>query len=202
MVDWVEVVDGFLDAGIHNAGSIYARPGGSLLMMVGLPASGKSLLVEHLQALLPVLVVSSDQLRRLALAQPGYSHEEVDGIYDLCHAVIGRRLGRGERVVFDATNLLRRRRQALRQVAAQSGAAVAVCHVIASAAATRRRLQARQSQARRSGDLSDAGWSVYQLLQNQFEPLQLPHLLLDTSSASPAQLARQLRDYWLAQEVV
>lgn len=194
MVDWIEVVDEALPAGIH------ARPGGSLLMMVGLPGAGKSLLLDHLQALLPVVVVSSDQVRTLALAQPGYSHEEVDAIYNLCHAVIRRRLAQGQRVVFDATNHLRRRRQALRRLAMQSGAAVAVCHVTASVAVTRRRLQARHSQARRSGDLSDAGWSVYQLLQSQFEPLEFPHLSLDTSSAPPAQLACQLRDYWLAQE--
>ncbi len=201
MVDWIEVVDKSLPAGI------YARPGGSLLMMVGLPGAGKSLLIDHLQVetlhcnvSTPVVVVSSDQVRTLALAQPGYSHEEVDAIYDLCHAVIGRRLAQGQRVVFDATNHLRRRRQALRRLAMQSGAAVAVCHVTASAADTRQRLQARHSHTRRPGDLSDAGWSVYELLQNQFEPLHLPHLVLDTSAAPPDQLARQLRDYWLAQE--
>ncbi len=57
-------------------------------MMVGLPGSGKSLLIDHLQALLPVVVVSSDQVRRLALAQPGYDVAEVDAISDLCYAVI------------------------------------------------------------------------------------------------------------------
>lgn len=212
--DLVEMVDESVagSAGIYAAG-IYAAnipaaaapappPGGSLLMLVGLPGAGKSLLIHHLQALLPVTVVSSDQVRIRALAQPGYSLEEVDAIYDLCHAVIGRRLAQGQRVVFDATNLLRRRRQALRRTAAQSGAIVAVCHVTASAADTRQRLQARHSQTRRPGDLSDAGWSVYELLQNQFEPLQLPHLVLDTSVAPPDQLAHQLRDYWLAQETI
>ncbi len=209
MVDWVEVVDKALmatagmNAGKTNAAGIPAAPpGGSVLMMVGLPGSGKSLLIDHLQALLPVVVVSSDQVRRLALAQPGYDVAEVDAIYDLCYAVIARWLARGQRVAFDATNLLRRRRQALRQAAAPSGAVVVVCHVIASAVETRQRLQARHSHTRRPGDLSDAGWRVYELLQSQFEPLQLPHLILDTSIAPPDQLAHRLRDYWLALETI
>ncbi|MCA9937215.1 MAG: ATP-binding protein [Anaerolineales bacterium] len=194
MEQWLQEADGRMPAGI------FARAGGSLLMMIGLPGAGKSHLINHVQSLLPCIVVRSDDVRAQRLSHPQYAQSEKDAIYALCHALIARRLRRGQRVVFDATNHLRARRHALLEVAAQCGAAVAICHVSASEEATRQRLLARHNGARRAEDRSDAGWRVYQLLREQFEPPRLPHLALDSSATPSPDLARRLCDYWLACE--
>jgi hypothetical protein len=48
--------------------------------------------------------------------------------------------------------------------------------------------------------MSDAGWSVYQWMVAAQEPIVHDHLILDTTTTPPEQLARELRAYWLEVE--
>jgi predicted kinase len=91
--------------------SPYARPGGSLLVMVGLPGTGKSLIVENLISITPSVVISTDGVRRYMRRYPTYTAAEMMFVYEVCHRVIEQRLGRGQRVIFDGTNHEAARRQ-------------------------------------------------------------------------------------------
>lgn len=178
----------------------FARPGGSLLLMVGLPGSGKSSLVTQLQELLPSFVISTDWVRRHMRQSPTYTAAEMMFVYEVCNQVIGLRLKGGQRVIFDGSNYQAARRERLFKTADRYRAAVAVCHVQAAEAVVRDRLRKRTAGQRRDGDLSDAGWSVYQWMVQAQEPIVESHLTVDTSATAPDVLARQLRDYWLACE--
>lgn len=178
----------------------YIRPGGSLLIMVGLPGSGKSLVVEKMAAVLPCVAISTDKVRLFMRRYPTYTAAEMMFVYEVCHRLIEQRLGRGQRVVFDGTNYLAARRQQLFKLAQRRNAPVAVCLVQASEEAVRHRLSARMGAGRRDSDLSDAGWAVYQWMVQAQEPVVGPHLILDTTTSPPDLLAAQLRDYWLTCE--
>lgn len=174
----------------------FARPGGSLLVMVGLPGTGKSLIVESLIKLMPAAVISTDFVRRYMRNNPTYTAAEMMFVYQVCHLVIELRLSRGQRVIFDGTNHAAARRQQLFDIARKQNSPLAVCQVQASEAVIRERLLSRKSGNRRDTDMSDAGWSVYQWMVAAQEPIVHEHLILDTTSTPPELLAEKLANYW------
>lgn len=184
-----------IDDYIPDAPSV--RPGGSLLMMVGLPGTGKSSVVESLKKRLPCVVISTDNIRLQMRNQPTYTAAEMMLVYEVCYSIIELRLKKGQRVVFDASNYLAARREYLMKVGHRAGAPVAVCYVQAAQDIIRERLYQRNSGNRRKGDLSDADWSVYKWMVEAQEPVVGEHLILDTTSTSPDVLGKKLYDYWL-----
>lgn len=178
----------------------FARPGGSLLVMVGLPGTGKSLIVENLVEIIPAAVISTDNVRRYMRQFPTYTAAEMMFVYQVCHQVIEKRLARGQRVIFDGTNHAAARRQQLFEIAKKQKATLAVCQVQASEEVIRQRLLSRKSGGRREGDMSDAGWSVYKWMVAAQEPIVHDHLILDTTANSADELARKLGNYWLEVE--
>lgn len=179
----------------------FARENGSLLMMVGLPGTGKSSVVEELLKKLPAIVVSTDSVRLLMRNQPTYTAAERMLVYEVCYAIIESRLKKGQRVIFDGSNYLAARRDFLRKLAQRVGAPVATCYVQAAQETIRERLHRRNSGQRREGDLSDADWSVYKWMVEAQEPVVGEHLILDTTATPPIVLAQRLYDYWLNCEV-
>ncbi|MEW5988022.1 MAG: ATP-binding protein [Chloroflexota bacterium] len=190
----VRVIDSLLSAAPP------IRPGGSLLIMVGLPGAGKTALVAALQSLLPCVVISTDWVRWQLFHPPAFTADEMALVYQVCYQLVSGRLALGQRVIFDASNYLAARRQRLLDVARRQGAAVAICYVQASEEVTRQRLAQRVDGRRRPEDWSRADWPIYQWMAGLLEPVTEPHLALDTSAASASTLAGQLRDYWLSCE--
>lgn len=188
------------DIDVTLADAPFFRPGGSLLIMVGLPGVGKSHLVAHLQQIVPCVVVSTDGIRLFIRETPTYTAAEVMYMYEICYSVIDRRLRKGQRVIFDGSNYLQARRQRALSIAARHNAPAAVVHVQAAEEVTRARLQRRMSSPRKGHDLSDAGWSVYQWMVEAQEPIAVPHFVADTTSTQPEVLAEQVRQYWMACE--
>lgn len=178
----------------------FVRSGGSLLVMVGLPGTGKSYLVEELAKTLPLVVITTDEVRRFLPEQPTYTPSENVFIYEVCHALTAIRLARGQRVIFDGTNYVAAQRQKLYGIAQQQQAALAVCHVQVSKQVARQRLEHRISGQRRDTDMSEADWAVYQWMVEAQEPIARPHLVLDTTETPIQVLAWQLKEYWLACE--
>jgi predicted kinase len=178
----------------------FARPGGSLLIMVGLPGTGKSSVVESLQKSLPCVVISTDGVRGYVRNSPVYTAAEMALVYEACYSLIEKRLKQGQRVVFDASNSLQSRRDYLTGIANRCGAPVTICSVQASQEAIQQRLYQRINGARRKTDMSDADWTVYKWMVETQEPVVGPHLIVDTTATSSDVLAKRLYRYWLDSE--
>ena len=175
----------------------FVRSGGSLLLMVGLPGSGKSSIVENLARSVPFVLISTDGIRTQLQGKPRYTAAEMAQIYQLAYRLIELRLRRGQRVVFDASNYLAARREHVLQLAARCGAPAAVCLVQASQDTIQQRLSRRMEGNGRKGDLSDADWAVYKWMVEVQEPVVGAHMILDTTHTEPKPLARALYDYWM-----
>ncbi len=191
-----------LDSIVHDIDSQlpdapWFRQGGSLLMMVGLPATGKSSIVSSLQKMLPCVLVATDAVRAQIRQSPTYTAAEMMLVYEVCYGLIEQRLQRGQRVVFDGSNYLAARRDYLASLAQRNGAPVAVCTVQAAQDIIRQRLGQRQRRGHSVKDKSDADWAVYQWMVEVQEPVVGDHLILDTTDTPPDVLAGKLRDYWL-----
>ena len=88
------------------------RPGnGKLLMLVGLPGSGKTTFARSLSSLHPFLVLESDRLRKTLVPKPEYSADEHSRVFRASHRLIDEFLDSGYQVLLDATNLGQRNRR-------------------------------------------------------------------------------------------
>ena len=177
--------------------SPFARPHGSLLIMVGLPGAGKSSIVGKMGDWCDFVVIQTDGIRKQLNDRPAYSADAMASVYDICYALIAKRLQAGERVVFDASNYLQARRQRAMDLATEEGAAIAICRVQAAQSETYQRLMAREQ---KKGTASDADWAVYQWMVENQEPLTVPHLIIDSSSDPIKKSARRLYEYWMEHE--
>jgi predicted kinase len=191
---WAEALDSLFPNGN------FVRNGGSLLLMAGLPGSGKSYLVDHLVGEMPAFIIRTDMIRKHIFPHPSYTPTEIDTVYQVCHQIIHLRLQQGERIVFDAVNFKNEWRQNLIEIATQTQTSWRLCHLSVPPEITRQRMRVRWSDERRPNDQSDADWAVYQLLADSFEPITQAHLALDSSKIPISSLAQQVATYWQTAE--
>ncbi len=155
-----------------------------LVMLCGLPGTGKSTLARGLADRLPAVIVESDRVRQILFASPTYTAEESRRVHKVCHILIGWYLRHYYHVVYDATNLYEYHRRLAYRLAARSGARLAVAEITASDEVVRGRLAPR---GRRGAppctpdDYSDADWQVYERMRCRAEPIQHEHITVDTS---------------------
>ena len=150
----------------------------ALVVMVGLPGSGKSYLSQRLARLLNAVVVESDRVRKLLFSEPDYGAEESALVHRVSRTVMRHLLKRGVRVISDATNLVEWQRETLYNLAERSGACIVVVRVTAPEAVIRERLEQRKSTPE---TLSDAGLDVYARMSRSEQAIRRAHVTVDTS---------------------
>ena len=148
-------------------------------MMIGPPGSGKSFLARLLAARLGAILLQSDALRRQMFRPPRYTPAEHAAVYAEAHRRLGRYLRRGERVVFDATNLNEGKRRLVYRLADQAGAGLLLLLTYAPREVLRQRFEARATGAD-PADLSDADWEVMRNM-GRSQPIGRPHLVVNTT---------------------
>lgn len=153
----------------------------ALVVVSGLPGSGKSHFCRHLASRHPIAYLESDALRKALFDQPTHSPEESRRLFAACHYVLDRLLASGIHALLDATNLRAVHRRQLYAIADRHGAKLVLVQVRAPAAVVEERLAARARHAD-SRDLSDAGLEVYQRMRSLTQPIRRPHIVVDTSA--------------------
>ena len=131
-----------------------------VVVLVGLPGAGKSVLAAALAARLPgTRVIDKDEVRHSLFAPCDYSAAERDVTYSAMLDAARYHLGRGRPVIFDGLTFSRRSEvAAVEAVAGESGAftAVVVCDVPVAVAVERCERDASSGAhpaANRDGDL-------------------------------------------------
>jgi predicted kinase len=151
-----------------------------LIMVSGLPGTGKSFFCRKLAEKLPFLILASDSLRRILFPTPQYNEQENKRLFSACHVLIEELLGKGIPVIFDATNLLEHHREYLYRAAERAGAKLILVWVKAPPEVVRQRLLAREAAAVPQSD-SQAGWEIYNRMKPRREKISRNHLVVDTS---------------------
>jgi predicted kinase len=157
------------------------RTSPALVVLSGLPGSGKSHFCHRLASRYPMASLKSDALRKALFGQPTYSAEESRRLFAACHLVLSRLLARGIPTIFDATNLRELHRRQVYSIADKHNAKLILVHLQAPPAVVHERLQARVK-GPHSHDLSDAGPEVYERMRHDVEPIGRPHINVDTSA--------------------
>ena len=146
-----------------------------LILIGGLPGTGKSLLAASLAAAGNLRVIRSDVIRKKLAGITGgtnattpssaglYTREWTDRTYAECLRLAEERFFEGERVIIDATFVEEARRRQFFEAAARWAIPVLFLVCEAEPAAVKARLEARR------GDVSDADWSVYREIARRWE---------------------------------
>ena len=163
-----------------------------LVLLSGLPGTGKSYFAQELSRRLPFLIVGSDRMRKALVPDPKYDRPEHARVFAASHQFIEDLLQEGYRVVFDATNLNENIRRGAYEVAQRANSPMCLVWFTAPQAIVRRRLNDRSS-GLKSDSHSDADWQIYCRLRPGAEPIKRPHLKVDSSQSISAALDQVLR---------
>ncbi len=170
-----------------------ARP--VMVVIGGLPGSGKSYFSRRLVAHVSLLALESDVLRKALFPNPSYTAAESDRLFRACYSLIADLLRQGVPILLDATNLVEGHRERLYYIAEQVEAKLILIYLKAPPEVIYERLKGR-SQGVDPEDHSSADWRVYERMHSSMEPIRRNHYVVDTSSdISPAitKVVREIR---------
>lgn len=152
----------------------------ALILLSGLPGTGKSYLAAAIAPRFGARVVRSDEVRKALFPEPEYSDVENGFVYLTCYALLEQLLRDRHVVIFDATNLQRNGRRRARKIAAVAGAPVLMLVTTSPPEVVVERLRRRAAGAAEAYS-SDADWDVHQKLAATAEAIEGPSLEVDTS---------------------
>lgn len=152
----------------------------SLIVVSGLPGTGKSYFCRRLAERTPVAILESDALRKLLFPSPTYGSEESAYLFRAIHSLVSELLREGRTLVLDATNLSEYHREHLYHIAERSGAKLIVVQLYAAPELVYRRLRSRAN-AKDPSNNSDADWEVYTKMRPAADVIRRSHFRVDTS---------------------
>lgn len=164
-----------------------------LVMLTGLPGTGKSNLARQLAEVLPFAIVESDQVRKILFPQCEYTGEESQWVHRTCHALMDKLLVKGVRVIYDATNLHERHRELVYRLADAREVKLIVVKVVSPEAVASQRLRNRQGDVKDDDDVSDADVKVYRRMSRSVDPIRRNHVVVDTSRDLRPAITKLLR---------
>ena len=153
-------------------------PSPALVVISGLPGTGKSFFSRKLSDLVTAVLLESDALRRTLFTSPTYSVEESARLFKAVYELIEVLLTRNCNVILDATNLEERHRERLYSIAEHHEAKLVLVKTEAPVAIVRERLKNRVLNPE---EKSDADWEVYKKMKKRAEPFSRKHFVVDTS---------------------
>ena len=180
---------------IGSASAQVAQP--ALIVMAGLPGSGKSTFARRLAGATGATVLESDALRQLLFGGPTHQAAESRALFAAIFEAAGRLLRDGHSVIIDATNLRRSDRRPAHELVAATGASLVIVRTVAPEPIILERLMHREQMPNRD-DHSLAGVAVYRHMAEEAQPILEDHWQIDTSDeratdAALAGLTEELR---------
>jgi predicted kinase len=165
----------------------------SLIVLSGLPGSGKTVLAEGLSRALSVPIFSVDPIEA-AMWRAGLDKAETGlAAYEVARVLADEHLRLRHSVIVDAVNAVEAPRSAWRKLAAKHRIRLKVIEcVVSDETMHRQRIEARVRSIAATHELT---WANLLQRRAEYEAWTDPRLVLDTSHTSPAQLLAQALSY-------
>src|SRR5262245_41470771 len=164
----------------------------TMIVLSGLPGSGKTVLAEGLSRALSIPIFAIDTIEA-AMRRAGLDKAETSAAaYEVARALADEHLRLRHSVVIDAVNPAEAPRAAWRNLTAKHRASLKIIEcVVSDETVQRQRIESRV------GNIAGTQLTWPRLLQRraEYEPWTDPRLVLDTSRTSPAQLLAQALNY-------
>ena len=158
-----------------------------IIIICGLPGTGKTTLAKCLAPLIHATILSTDKIRKELFSQPTYSREERELIYNIMLLVAKYLHKAGKSCILDATFNLEKSRIEVKEILSldEKEFKIIECHCPEQIIISRLN--------KRKNDFSDAGTSIYFKMKKIYQPVQMPHIDIDTSK-EPASNAKIIYD--------
>jgi predicted kinase len=162
----------------------------TLIVLSGLPGSGKTVLAEAISRALSVPILSIDSIEA-AMWRAGLIRPETGvAAYEVAQALADENLRLRHTVIVDAVNPVEAPRAAWRKLAAKHRVSLKIIECVCSDEAIHRgRIEAPVAGKR------ELTWARLLQRRAEYEAWTDPRLVLDTSRTSPAQLLTQALNY-------
>jgi predicted kinase len=161
-----------------------------LIIVGGLPATGKSSTAERLASAAATPYLRVDRIEQAIVAESFLTHPLGAVGYAVAYALAGEQLRLGLDVIVECVNPLTLTRDAWISIAAGAGAAVVEVELVCSDTAEhRRRVETRATDVK---GLVKPSWE--EVARREYEPWDRPHLVIDSARTSPAVAAARILD--------
>ena len=150
----------------------------TLIILSGLPGTGKSYFCSRLVQKKSFTVLESDRLRKVLFKKPYHSDAESARLYIAINHLMEQLLKEKMAVILDATNLNERHRQHLYNIAERTQARLIIVEVKAPPKLVKERLVKRSFNDKNA---SDANWQVYRKMESHRQEIKRQHYKVDTS---------------------
>ncbi|SFD88400.1 hypothetical protein SAMN05518672_103684 [Chitinophaga sp. CF118] len=157
-----------------------------VIIVLGLPGAGKSYFASRLATRINAKYISSDQIRKNILDSRTYSHKEKLLVYDEMLIQMRQSLSRNNNLVLDATFHRKDFREKFMDEAMNAGGII--IEIIAGEAVIEERLKRKRTD-------SDADFEVYKIIKEQWEPLNIKHLILLSTDDNIEAMLHSAVDY-------
>ena len=164
-----------------------------LILVSGLPGSGKTTVADGLSRSLSIPVFSIDPIEA-AMWRNGIARDQTGvAAYEVAAALADEQLRLGHSVIVDAVNPIEAPRQGWRNLAAKYRADLKIIECVCVNETThRQRIEAR---IRNIEGMPEIPWSRVLERRAEYEPWTDERLTLDTSDGPPEQLLADALDY-------
>jgi len=163
----------------------------SLVVVSGLPSTGKTYFCSKLAEMLPFTILESDALCKVLLSPPDYSSKESSRLFLAVHRLIERLLTKWISLILDATSLSERHCEYLYSIADRLDVKLILERVEAPPEVVHERLESRLEA---HGGNSDADWAVYQKMRFLTQKISCKHYAVDTSRDVTSVLDRSMKE--------
>lgn len=159
-----------------------------IIMIFGLPGSGKSYFAENLAKVFGATYLSSDQVRKELSHNPKYSEDQKRQVYENMLGRLERLCKENAVVILDATFY----KKAIRQQFIEKTALIKQSMIFIEVQASEEIIHNRVSEPRQH---SDADFQVYKKIKNQFEPMEETHLVLQSTNDNIEAMLTEAKEY-------
>jgi predicted kinase len=159
-----------------------------LIIVAGLPGSGKSYFAEKLASMLGFTYINSDQLRQTMHVSGKYTPEDKLLVYNAMLREAAWKLEQKESVVVDATFYHHSMREMFVRLARAYNVPLHLIEIFADEIVIKERLKSPRK-------YSEADYSVYEKVRDDFEEITMPHLVLESADNNIDEMLTKARAY-------